>query len=313
MTKISIIIPVYNESQNINVFLERMVIEIEKITDDYEIIFALDPSTDNTEDIILKAIEKNKKIKLLVFSRRFGQSAATMAALKNSKGDRCLIIDCDLQDPPELLSQMYSKMDEGYDVVLAKRKSRKGETLVKKLITSVGYNLINKISDVKIPINSGDFRLISKKIVNFLNEFDEPNAFLRGLVAYVGFKQTFIEYDRDERFSGISKYNKYLGSIKIAFNGLFGFGSKPIFLMSLLGFVFAFLSFLIGLYYVIVKIFDSNITPGLSSTILIITFFSGLQLLALGVLGEYIGRIYDEVKKRPKYIIDKKINFDDQK
>ena len=313
MTKISIIIPVYNESQNIKFFLERMVIEIEKITDDYEIIFALDPSTDNTEDVILKAIENNKKIKLLVFSRRFGQSAATMAALKNSKGDRCLIIDCDLQDPPELLSQMYSKMDEGYDVVLAKRKSRKGETLVKKLITSVGYNLINKISDVKIPINSGDFRLISKKIVNFLNEFDEPNAFLRGLVAYVGFKQTFIEYDRDERFSGISKYNKYLGSIKIAFNGLFGFGSKPIFLMSLLGFVFAFLSFLIGLYYVIVKIFDSNITPGLSSTILIITFFSGLQLLALGVLGEYIGRIYDEVKKRPKYIIDKKINFDEQK
>ena len=313
MTKISIIIPVYNESQNIKIFLERMVIEIEKITDDYEIIFALDPSTDNTEDVILKAIENNKKIKLLVFSRRFGQSAATMAALKNSKGDRCLIIDCDLQDPPELLSQMYSKMDEGYDVVLAKRKSRKGETLVKKLITSVGYNLINKISDVKIPINSGDFRLISKKIVNFLNEFDEPNAFLRGLVAYVGFKQTFIEYDRDERFSGISKYNKYLGSIKIAFNGLFGFGSKPIFLMSLLGFVFAFLSFLIGLYYVIVKIFDSNITPGLSSTILIITFFSGLQLLALGVLGEYIGRIYDEVKKRPKYIIDKKINFDEQK
>ena len=308
---ISIITPVYNESQNINVFLERMVIEIEKITDDYEIIFALDPSTDNTEDIILKAIEKNKKIKLLVFSRRFGQSAATMAALKNSRGDRCLIIDCDLQDPPELLSQMYSKMDEGYDVVLAKRKSRKGETLVKKSITSIGYNLINKISDVKIPINSGDFRLISKKIVNFLNEFDEPNAFLRGLVAYVGFKQTFIEYDRDERFSGISKYNKYLGSIKIAFNGLFGFGSKPIFLMSLLGFVFAFLSFLIGLYYVIVKIFDPNITPGLSSTILIITFFSGLQLLALGVLGEYIGRIYDEVKKRPKYIIDKKINFDE--
>ena len=313
MTKISIIIPVYNESQNIKIFLERMVIEIEKITDDYEIIFALDPSTDNTEDVILKAIENNKKIKLLVFSRRFGQSAATMAALKNSKGDRCLIIDCDLQDPPELLSQMNSKMDEGYDVVLAKRKSRKGETFVKKSITSIGYNLINKISDVKIPINSGDFRLISKKIVNFLNEFDEPNAFLRGLVAYVGFKQTFIEYDRDERFSGISKYNKYLGSIKIAFNGLFGFGSKPIFLMSLLGFVFAFLSFLIGLYYVIVKIFDSNITPGLSSTILIITFFSGLQLLALGVLGEYIGRIYDEVKKRPKYIIDKKINFDDQK
>tara|TARA_B100000989_G_scaffold298806_1_gene289996 strand:+ start:6021 stop:6956 length:936 start_codon:yes stop_codon:yes gene_type:complete len=311
MIDISIIIPVYNEAQNITVFVKRMTNEVKRITNNYEIIFALDPSTDDTEEVILKEIEKNNKIKLLVFSRRFGQSAATMAALKNSKGERCLIIDCDLQDPPELLNEMYTKMDQGYDVVLAKRKSRKGETVIKKSVAAFGYNLINKISDVRIPINSGDFRLISKKIVNYLNEFDEPNAFLRGLVAYVGFKQTFIEYDREERFSGISKYNKYLGSIKIAFNGLFGFGSKPIFFMSLLGFVFAFLSFLIGLYYIIIKLVDPNITPGLSSTILIISFFSGLQLIALGILGEYIGRIYDEVKKRPKYIIDKKINFDE--
>ena len=311
MIDISIIIPVYNEAQNITVFVKRMTNEVKKITNNYEIIFALDPSTDDTEEVILKEIEKNNKIKLMVFSRRFGQSAATMAALKNSKGERCLIIDCDLQDPPELLNEMYTKMDQGYDVVLAKRKSRKGETVIKKSMAAFGYNLINKISDVRIPINSGDFRLISKKIVNYLNEFDEPNAFLRGLVAYVGFKQTFIEYDREERFSGISKYNKYLGSIKIAFNGLFGFGSKPIFFMSLLGFVFALLSFLIGIYYIIVKLVDPNITPGLSSTILIISFFSGLQLIALGILGEYIGRIYDEVKKRPKYIIDKKINFDE--
>ena len=311
MIDISIIVPVYNEAQNITVFVKRMTNEVKRITNNYEIIFALDPSTDDTEKVILKEIENNNRIKLLVFSRRFGQSAATMAALKNSKGERCLIIDCDLQDPPELLNEMYSKMDEGYDVVLAKRKSRKGETIIKKSVAAFGYNLINKISDVRIPINSGDFRLISKKIVNYLNEFDEPNAFLRGLVAYVGFKQTSIEYDREERFSGISKYNKYLGSIKIAFNGLFGFGSKPIFFMSLLGFVFAFLSFLIGIYYIIVKLVDPNITPGLSSTILIISFFSGLQLIALGILGEYIGRIYDEVKKRPKYIIDKKINFDE--
>ncbi len=311
MIDISIIVPVYNEAQNITVFVKRMTNEVKRITNNYEIIFALDPSTDDTEKVILKEIENNNRIKLLVFSRRFGQSAATMAALKNSKGERCLIIDCDLQDPPELLNEMYSKMDEGYDVVLAKRKSRKGETIIKKSVAAFGYNLINKISDVRIPINSGDFRLISKKIVNYLNEFDEPNAFLRGLVAYVGFKQTSIEYDREERFSGISKYNKYLGSIKIAFNGLFGFGSKPIFFMSLLGFVFALLSFLIGIYYIIVKLVDPNITPGLSSTILIISFFSGLQLIALGILGEYIGRIYDEVKKRPKYIIDKKINFDE--
>ena len=239
------------------------------------------------------------------------QSKEIQQALKYSKGERCLIIDCDLQDPPELIEKMYKKMDEGFDAVLAKRKSRKGETFFKKVITTFGYSLINKISDIKIPENSGDFRLLTRKIVNYLNQFDEPNAFLRGLVAYVGFKQTFVEYDRDQRYAGKSKYNKYIGSIKIAFNGIFGFSSKPIFFMSLVGFLFAILNFFIGLYYILIKLVDPTITPGLSSTILIITFFSGLQLIGLGILGEYIGRIHDEVKKRPKFIIDKKINFDD--
>ncbi len=311
MIKISVIVPTYNEEQNIKTFVDRIIPTIKKITEDYEIIFALDPSKDKTEELILEEIKKNKKIKMIVFSRRFGQPNATMAALKHSKGERCLIIDCDLQDPPELIEEMYNKMNEGYEVVLAKRKSRKGETFLKKIITSVGYSLINKITDIKIPENAGDFRLISKKIVNYLNQFDEPNAFLRGLVAYVGFKQTFIEYDRDERNAGKSKYNKYIGSIKIAFNGIFGFSSKPIFIMSLTGFFFAFLSFLIGIYYIIVKLIDPTITAGLSSTILFITFFSGLQLIGLGILGEYIGRIHDDVKKRPKFIIDKKINFDE--
>ena len=153
--------------------------------------------------------------------------------------------------------------------------------------------------------------LFQKKIIENLKKFKEPNAFLRGLVAYVGFKQTFIEYDRDERHEGNSKYNKYLGSIKIAFNGIFGFSSKPLFLMSILGFSFALLSFLVGIYYIIIKLIDPNVTPGLSSTILFITFFSGLNLFGLGLLGEYVGRIYDEVKGRPNFIIDKKFNFDE--
>ena len=311
MTKLSIIVPAFNEEKNIKIFINRIVSTLEKITDKYEIIFSLDPCTDNTEKIILDEIENNTRIRMITFSRRFGQPSATMAALKFSKGERCLIIDCDLQDPPELLEQMYKKMDEGYEVVLAKRKSRKGETFLKKNITTFGYSLINKISDIQIPINSGDFRLISRKIINHLNQFNEPNAFLRGLVAYVGFKQTYIEYDREERYAGKSKYNKYFGSIKIAFNGIFGFSSKPIFLMSLIGFFFAFLSFLVGFYYIILKLFDPSITPGLSSTVLFITFFSGLQLIGLGILGEYIGRIHDDVKNRPKFIIDKKINFDE--
>lgn len=311
MINISVIVPVYNEEQNINIFLDRLLSTITKLTENYEVIFALDPSNDNSENIIINEIKNNPKIKLIVFSRRFGQPNATMAALKYCKGERCLIIDCDLQDPPELLHAMYKKMDEGYDVVLAKRKKRKGETLVKKIISSFGYFIMNKITDIKIPQNIGDFRLISRKIVDYLKQFDEPDAFLRGIVAYIGFKQTHIEYDRDERNAGKSKYNKYIGSIRIAFNGIFGFSSKPLFLMSIIGFFFAFLSFLIGAYYIIVKIFDPTITPGLSSTILIISFFSGLQLIGIGILGEYIGRIHKDVKNRPNIIIDKKINLDD--
>jgi glycosyltransferase involved in cell wall biosynthesis len=311
MKKLSIIVPVYNEEKNINEFLNRIKNTLHKLKSDYEIIFLLDPSNDNTEDKILDAIKINNKIKLIIFSRRFGQPAATMAGINNVSGDRCVIIDCDLQDPPELIIEMSNKMDEGFDAVLARRRSRKGETFLKKIITNVGYKIIEKITDIKIPRNTGDFRMLSKRMINNLKEFKEPNAFIRGLVAYVGFKQAFIDYDRMERFDGESKYNKYFGSIKIAFNGIFGFSSRPLFTMSIIGFLFAFLSFIIGIYYIIIKIIDPSITPGLSSTILFITFFAGLNLIGLGLIGEYVGRIYDEVKKRPNFIIDKKYNFDE--
>ena len=309
--KISVVTPVYNEEKNIKIFTDRLISTLEKIGVDYEIIFILDPSTDKTEKIILELIKVNKKIKLITLSRRFGQPSATMAGIQNISGDRCVVIDCDLQDPPELIYDMYQKMNEGFDAVLARRRTRKGETLIKKIITKFGYFLIEKITDIKIPKNTGDFRLISKRIIENLNKFKEPNAFLRGLVAYIGFNQTFIDYDRDERFEGKSKYNKYLGSLQIAFNGIFGFSSRPLFLMSIVGFIFAFLSFSIGIYYLIVKFIDPTITPGLSSTVLFITFFSGLNLIGLGLLGEYVGRIYDEVKNRPNFIIDKKYNFND--
>ena len=313
LKKLSIVVPVFNEEKNIKTFLKRITETISKIDLDYEIIFVLDPSDDNTENEIIESISKNKNIKLIVLSRRFGQPAATMAGIHNSSGDLCVIIDCDLQDPPELIFDMYSKILEGNDVVYAKRIKRKGETFIKKIISKVGYQIIEKISDVKIPRDTGDYRIITKKIINHLKELKETNAFLRGLVAYVGYKQAFVEYERDERQSGKSKYNKYLGSLKIAFNGIFGFSSKPLFLMSLIGFVFAFISFFIGIYYVYQKITNPFITPGLSSTILMITFFSGIQLLGLGLLGEYIGRIYDEVKNRPNFIIDKKYNFEEKK
>ena len=311
MPEISIVVPVRNESENIKPFLQRTENVLNKIGKPYEIIFSLDPSNDDTEKVILDEIKRNKKIKLLIFSRQFGQPAATLAGIINCKGSYCVVIDVDLQDPPEIIESLYKEIVSGFEVVYAKRRSRKGETLFKKLISSVGYYLINKLSDVHIPKDTGDYRIISRKVINHLKDLNESHGFLRGMVAFVGFKQTFVEYDRDDRRAGKSKYNKFLGSLKIGFNGLVGFSSRPLFIMSLVGFIIAFLSFFLGLWYFIQKILGFNLTLGLTTTVILISFFAGVQLLGLGLLGEYVGRIYDEVKKRPKYILDKKINFDD--
>ena len=311
MTEISIIVPTYNEAENIKPFLQRTEKVLEKIGKSYEIIFALDPPLDNTENIILEEIKRNKNIKLLVFSRQFGQPAATIAGISNCTGSYCVIIDVDLQDPPEIIENLYNKITSGYEVVYAKRKSRKGETFFKKIISSIAYYLINKFSDVHIPRETGDYRIFSRKVISHLLRLNESHGFLRGLVAFVGFKQSFVEYDREERFAGKSKYNKFFGSLKIGFNGLIGFSSKPLFLMSISGFLIALLGFLLGIWYIFQKITDINLTPGLTTTVILISFFAGVQLLGLGLLGEYVGRIYDEVKQRPKYILDKKINFDD--
>ena len=311
MIEISVVVPVRDENENIKPFLQRTENVLNTIGKSYEIIFALDPSSDNTEKVILDEIKRNKNIKLLVFSRRFGQPAATIAGILNCKGSYCVIIDVDLQDPPEVIEQLYKKIVSGYEVVYAKRKNRKGETIFKKIISSFGYFLINKLSDVPIPKDTGDYRIITRKVINHLKELNESHGFLRGMVAFVGFNQSFIEYDRDHRRAGKSKYNKFLGSLKIGFNGLIGFSSRPLFLMSIVGFVIALLSFLLGIWYFFQKILGINLTLGLTTTVILISFFAGVQLLGLGLLGEYVGRIYDEVKKRPKYILDKKINFDD--
>lgn len=306
---ISIVVPVYNEQDSINLFLNRLIPVIRSLRINYEVIFSLDPSSDNTQIIIEKAIQKNKNIKLLLFSRRFGQPAAVMAGIFNSVGDYCVVIDVDLQDPPELIKNLYSKLLEGYDVVYAKRKSRKGETLLKRIISSFGYYVINKLTEVKIPKDTGDFRIFTKKIVTELKKLNESHGFLRGLVSFVGYKQTFVEYDRDIREKGIGHYNQFTGSFKIGLNGLIGFSSKPLFFMSILGVILSVLSFLLGFLYFILKIYGFDFPLGLATTVILITFFAGINFLGLGLIGEYVGRIYDEVKGRPMYIIDKKVNF----
>jgi dolichol-phosphate mannosyltransferase len=308
---VSVVVPVYNEEKNIVPFLDRILPVLKKISHNYEIIFVLDPSTDQTREIIFESLSSNDKIKLIILSRRFGQPAATMAGIKNSYGEVCVIIDVDLQDPPELIEEMYNKYLQGYQVVLARRRSRKGETFVKKIVSVLGYKIINYASEIKIPTNTGDFRLISKNIVKYLKELNEPHNFLRGLVSYIGFKCAFVEYNRVERHLEKSKYNKFFGSFKIGLNGLISFSSKPLYLMTAAGFFFSIIGFFLGVWYVIQKLIGVNLTPGLSTTVLLITFFSGIQLLSLGLIGEYVGRIYDQTKNRPPYIIDEKVNFDE--
>lgn len=311
MPVISIVVPVYKEEAGIRPFLKRLESVMTKIGVLYEVIFSLDPSPDRTEEIIIEEINRNPAIKLLVFSRRFGQPAATMSGIFWARGDTCVTIDVDLQDQPELIEPMYAKLKEGYEVVYAKRRSRKGETIVKRIVSAFGYFVINKLSDVAIPRDTGDFRIMTRRVIEELRALSETHGFLRGLVAYVGFKQTFIEYDRDERFADKGKYNRLTGSLKIGLNGLIGFSSRPLQLMSLLGILFAGFSFLLGAWYFVQKLIGINLTPGLSTTVLAITFFSGIQLLGLGLTGEYIGRIYDEIKHRPQSIVDRKVNFDE--
>jgi polyisoprenyl-phosphate glycosyltransferase len=306
---LSVVVPVYKEEANIHPFLQRTEAVLGRMGKTHEIIFCLDPSPDRTEEIILSEINRNQNIRLVVFSRRFGQPAATMAGLLLCNGATCVVIDVDLQDPPELIPEMYDRLQGGYEVVCAKRRSRKGETLIKRLVTAVGYWVIARLSEVQTPRDTGDFRIVTRRVIEELRRLHETHGFLRGLVAYVGFKQTFVEYDREERAHGPGNYNRFVGSLKIGLNGLISFSSRPLQLMSVVGALFAGFSFLLGAWYAIQHFWGIELTPGLSTTVLVVTFFSGVQLLSLGLMGEYVGRIYDEVKGRSMFIVDRKVNF----
>ena len=305
---ISVVVPVYKEERNIQPFLARIVPILERIGS-YEILFCLDPSPDRSEELIEEQIRKNPSLGLLVMSRRFGQPAATMAGLLNCRGDACVAIDVDLQDPPELILDMYAKILEGYDVVYAKRRSRGGETLLKRAISSLGYKLINAISEVRIPRNTGDFRIITRGIIEELRGLPESHGFLRGLVALVGYRQTAIEYDRDPRLAGTGNYNRYLGSLKIAFNGLFGFSTAPLQVSLWTGVSIAVISVFLILFIFFTKlILGKNYPLGIPTITVLVLFIGGVQLISLGIIGEYIGRIYDEVRRRPHYIVKRAHN-----
>ena len=302
---LSVVVPVYEEEANISPFLKRLIPVMEKITSEYEVIFSMDHSTDGTEKIIVEHLELNPKIKLLRFSRRFGQPMATLAGLHYSSGEAVVVIDVDLQDPPELIEEMVKKWREGYDVVMAQRRSRDGETWFKRLVAYLGYQVINRIADVKIPPNTGDFRLMSRRVVRELVRLKEVNGFLRGLAAVVGFQQVCIPFDRDARFTGKGNYNRFLGSLRIGLNGIIGFSTFPLTLSTLFGFLVAGFSFFIALAYLILKIWGLPFPMGNPTIVITVLFLGGVQLISVGILGEYIGRIYEEVKQRPKFIVEK--------
>jgi glycosyltransferase involved in cell wall biosynthesis len=307
---LSIVIPAYKEEGNVARVYDRLRGVLDPLDLDWELIFSVDPSPDRTEALILELRERDPRVKMLRFSRRFGQPMATLAGLEAASGDAIVVIDCDLQDPPELIPELVARWQDGFDVVYAQRRSREGETLAKRLVAWAGYKVINRIAEVEIPPNTGDFRLMSRRVVSNVVALREHHGFLRGLVGLVGFPQTSVPYDRSAREAGTSKYNQFFGSLAIGINGLVGFSRYPLQLISLLGVVFSALAFLVAVAYLGLKLGGVGFPIGNPTVVIVIAFFSGIQLLSLGVMGEYVGRIYDETRQRPKFIIESRHGFD---
>ncbi len=301
---LSIVIPAYNEEENIAAVYQRLTTVMDALDMDWELIFSVDPSTDRTEEMILELREADARVKMLRFSRRFGQPMAILAGMEASSGDAVVVIDCDLQDPPELIVDMVALWREGYDVVYAQRRSRAGETIPKRIVAAVGYRVIKRIAEVEIPPNTGDFRLMSSRVVNNVVALKESHGFLRGLVGLVGFRQTSILCDRDPRTAGKSKYNRFWGSLLIGLNGVVGFSRYPLQLISMVGTAISGLAFVFALVYLGLKLGGVAFPVGNPTIVIVVAFFSGIQLLSLGVMGEYVGRIYDETRQRPKFIIE---------
>ena len=314
MRKISMVIPMYFEELVVEECYNRVTDVLKKLKDyEYEIIFINDGSKDKTLEILEKIAENDKKVKVISFSRNFGHQAAVTAGLKETTGDAVVIIDADMQDPPELIPEMLKLWENGNEVIYGQRKTRKSESAFKLMTAKMFYKTLKLLSDVDIPQDTGDFRLVDRKVVDKMNSLPEHNKFLRGLWSWLGYKQYAFEYERKERFAGKTKY-PLKKMLKLASDGIISFSSKPIKLVGLLGIVSIVISFIIMLYALISYAFNlNNLSAGWTSLMCAITFFSGVQLLSLWIISEYIGRIYDETKGRPQYIIDRKINADDKK
>ena len=311
MKKISVVIPMYFEEEVAMECYNRTENVLKKLEQfDYEIIFVNDGSKDRTLEILEEIAKNDLKVKVISLSRNFGHQAAVTAGLKFTTGDAVVIMDADMQDPPEVIEEMVSLWKKGNDVIYAKRKTRKGETAFKLFTAKMFYKVLNGLSDVEIPKDTGDFRLADRKVIDVINLLPEHNKFLRGLFSWVGFKQTPLEYERKERYAGKTKY-PFKKMLKLASDGITSFSTKPLKILGILGVISVFISIAILIYAIISYIFNLNqLTAGWTSLMVTITFLGGMQLLSIWLIAEYIGKIYDESKGRPEYIIDKKINVD---
>ena len=311
MKKVSVVIPMYYEELVAEECYKRISNVLKSLENyEYEIIFINDGSKDKTLEILETIAKFDSRAKIISFSRNFGHQAAVTAGLKEVTGDVAVIIDADLQDPPELIPAMLKLWEDGNEVVYGKRKTRDGESAFKLMTAKMFYKTLNALSDVDIPKDTGDFRLVDRKVVDKMNSLPEHNKFLRGLWSWLGYKQYAFEYERKERFAGKTKY-PLKKMLKLATDGIISFSSKPIKIVGILGIISIIISFLILIYALISYVFKlNNLSAGWTSIMCIITFFAGIQLLSLWIMSEYIGRIYDETKGRPQYVVDKKINIE---
>ena len=300
---ISIIAPCYNEEDTIEPFLRRIEEILTQINEPYEIVFINDGSKDNTLNVLLNAKQNFKNIRIINFSRNFGKEAALTAGLDKARGEAAIPIDVDLQDPPELIKELVARWREGYDVVLAKRADRTSDSFAKRVSADLFYKLNGKISNVDIPNNVGDFRLMSKRVVEALKQLPENQRFMKGLFAWVGFKTVAIEYVREKREAGQSSFNGWK-LWNFALDGITSFSTLPLRIWLYIGALVSFLSFLYGSFIILKTLIFGVDLPGYASLAVIMLFLGGIQLIGIGILGEYIGRIYSESKCRPSYIIE---------
>lgn len=300
---LSIVIPLHNEEGNLPHLHQRLIPAVTSVTQDYEIIYVNDGSKDATLEMVKALAAQDERVCYISFSRNFGHQMAIMSGIEHASGNAVVIMDGDLQDPPELIPELWKKYSEGFKVVYAQRRSREGETLAKKWTAKAFYRLLKKTTNIKIPLDTGDFRLIDRKVVDYLKQMPERHKFLRGQIAWIGFKQTAVFYDRESRLAGKTNFS-FSKMFQFALDGITAFSNYPLRMATVMGFVVSAVSFLVILYALYSKFVLNRTITGWTSLIISVLFIGGVQLIAIGIIGEYISRINSDVRKRPLYVIE---------